>query len=44
LNEFFAAGGTDVLAAFKHKDDVQKWLSIIRGAYAPQTVEASAGW
>jgi hypothetical protein len=40
LNEFFAAGGTGVLATFKHKDDVQKWLSIIRGAYAPQTVEA----
>jgi len=40
LNEFFAASGTGILAAFKHKDDVQKWLSIIRGAYAPQTVEA----
>jgi hypothetical protein len=40
LNEFFAAGGTGVLATFTHKDDVQKWLSIIRGAYAPQTVEA----
>jgi hypothetical protein len=40
LNEFFAASGTGVLAQFKHKDDVQKWLSIIRGGYAPQTVEA----
>jgi hypothetical protein len=40
LNEFFSANGTGVLATFKHKDDVQKWLSIIRGAYAPQTVEA----
>jgi hypothetical protein len=40
LNEFFAAGGTGVLATFKHKDEVQKWLSIIRGSYAPQTVEA----
>ena len=40
LNEFFAADGTGVLAVFKHKDDVQKWLSIIRGSYAPQTVEA----
>ena len=40
LNEFFAASGTGVLANFTHKDDVQKWLSIIRGAYAPQTVEA----
>lgn len=40
LNEFFAASGTGVLAAFRHKDEVQKWLSIIRGSYAPQTVEA----
>jgi hypothetical protein len=40
LNEFFAASGLSVLATFKHKDDVQKWLSIIRGAYTPQTVEA----
>lgn len=40
LNEFFRATGTGVLAQFAHKDEVQKWLSIIRGAYAPQTVEA----
>jgi hypothetical protein len=40
LNEFFSASGTGVLAQFKHKDDVQKWLSIIRGSYAPQTVES----
>jgi hypothetical protein len=40
LNEFFAASGAGVLATFKHKDEVQKWLSIIRGSYAPQTVEA----
>ena len=40
LNEFFAASGTGVLANFAHKDDVQKWLSIIRGSYAPQTAEA----
>ena len=40
LNQFFAATGTGVLATFTHKDDVQKWLSIIRGSYAPQTVEA----
>lgn len=40
LNEFFRASGTGVLAQFAHKDEVQKWLSIIRGAYAPQTVEA----
>lgn len=40
LNEFFRANGTGVLAQFVHKDEVQKWLSIIRGAYAPQTIEA----
>lgn len=40
LNEFFRAAGTGVLAQFAHKDEVQKWLSIIRGAYAPQTIES----
>lgn len=40
LNEFFRANGKGVMALFVHKDEVQKWLSIIRGAYAPQTVEA----
>ena len=40
LNEFFAATGTGGGAAFKHKDDVQKWLDIIRGAYLPQSVES----
>jgi hypothetical protein len=39
LNEFFSASGTGVLATFKHKDDVQKWLNIIRGSYNPQTVD-----
>lgn len=39
LNEFFAATGTDAMAQFKHKDDVQKWLDIIRGGYAPKAVE-----
>ena len=39
LNEFFAASGTGVLAQFKHKDDVQKWLNIIRGSYNAQTVD-----
>ncbi len=39
LNEFFAASGTGVLATFKHKDDVQKWLNIIRGSHNPQTVD-----
>ena len=39
LNEFFAATGTGVLAQFKHKSDVQKWLDIIRGSYAPKAAE-----
>ncbi len=40
LNEFFVASGTGKQAQFKHKSDVQKWLDIIRGSYAPQTVES----
>ncbi len=39
LNAFFEASGNGVLAQFKHKDDVQKWLDIIRGGYAPRAVE-----
>jgi hypothetical protein len=39
LNEFFAATGTGKAAKFKHKDDVQKWLDIIRGAFMPKAVE-----
>jgi hypothetical protein len=39
LNAFFEASGTGVLARFKHKGDVQKWLDIIRGGYAPRSVE-----
>ena len=40
LGEFFAATGKGVLATFKHKNEVQKWLDIIRGSYAPQTLDA----
>ncbi|WP_238368322.1 DEAD/DEAH box helicase family protein [Mesobacterium pallidum] len=40
LNEFFAATGTGSKAQFKHKSDVQKWLDIIRGQYAPGTVDS----
>lgn len=40
LNTFFAANGTGDTAVFKHKTDVQKWLDIIRGGYAPQSVES----
>jgi hypothetical protein len=39
LNEFFAATGTGSSAEFKHKNDVQKWLDIIRGSYAPTQVD-----
>ena len=39
LNAFFEASGTSAKAQFKHKGDVQKWLEIIRGGYAPKSVE-----
>jgi hypothetical protein len=39
LNAFFEASGEGKKAQFKHKNDVQKWLDIIRGGYAPKTVE-----
>lgn len=32
LNEFFAAEGEGDNARFKHEDEVQKWLNIIRGS------------
>lgn len=40
LNSFFEATGTGKQATFKHKNDVQKWLDIIRGSYLPTQVEA----
>lgn len=39
LNAFFEASGEGQKAQFKHKSDVQKWLDIIRGGYAPKSVE-----
>jgi hypothetical protein len=39
LNTFFEATGTGSQAEFKHKTDVQKWLDIIRGGYAPASVD-----
>jgi hypothetical protein len=36
LNAFFEATGTGASAHFKHKDEVQKWLDIIRGQYLPK--------
>jgi hypothetical protein len=40
LNAFFEAKGTGKTAQFTHKSDVQKWLDIIRGQYAPKAVES----
>ncbi|EIC07523.1 type III restriction system endonuclease, putative [Microbacterium laevaniformans OR221] len=39
LNAFFEATGTGADAEFVHKHDVQKWLDIIRGNYAPTQVD-----
>ena len=40
LNEFFDAEGHGPEAVFTHKDDVQKWLDIIRGADIPTQVDS----
>ena len=40
LNAFFEASGSGKATSFKHKDDVQKWLDIIRGAYMPSQIDA----
>lgn len=39
LNEFFTAIGEGTSAEFKYKSEVQKWLDIIRGAYAATQVD-----
>jgi len=39
LGEFFAATGRGEGATFKHKNEVQKWLDIIRGAYSATHVD-----
>lgn len=39
LNEFFTAIGQGNSAEFKYKSEVQKWLDIIRGAYAATQVD-----
>jgi hypothetical protein len=39
LNEFFRAEGEGDAATFVHKDEVQKWLDLIRGAYKGATVD-----
>jgi hypothetical protein len=39
LNAFFEASGLGAKAQFNNKTDVQKWLDIIRGGYAPIAAE-----
>jgi len=39
LNEFFSASGTGDSATFKHKEEVQKWLDVIRGSYSSTQVD-----
>ncbi|MGB3321223.1 MAG: GIY-YIG nuclease family protein [Mycolicibacterium fortuitum] len=39
LNEFFVADSAGAAAGFRHKDEVQKWLDIIRGAYSATQVD-----
>ncbi len=43
LNAFFAATGTGAAAAFAYKDDVQKWLQVIRGDHAPRDALRTGG-
>ena len=39
LNSFFEASGQGGDAKFKNKDDVQKWLEIIRGQHIPTQID-----
>ena len=39
LNEFFTAIGEGQHTQFKYKNEVQKWLDIIRGAYAATQID-----
>ena len=39
LGEFFSATGTGESAEFQHKNEVQKWLDIIRGGYSATQVD-----
>ncbi|MEO8737773.1 MAG: hypothetical protein ABI380_14685 [Edaphobacter sp.] len=39
LNEFFAATGTGDNARFRYENEVQKWLDLIRGAFAETTID-----
>lgn len=39
LNIFFSAEGEKQEARFKYKDDVQKWLDLIRGSYVQTNID-----
>jgi hypothetical protein len=39
LNVFFAAKGEGKNAEFKHENEVQKWLDLIRGAFAETSID-----
>ena len=39
LNEFFAAKGTGTEAKFKHENDVQKWLDLMRGSLSETSID-----
>jgi L-rhamnose mutarotase len=39
LNTFFEAEGTGEAARFRHEDEVQKWLDILRGQHLATSVE-----
>lgn len=39
LNVFFTAQGDGDFASFKYKDEVQKWLDLIRGSYQETAVD-----
>ena len=39
LNEFFAAKGEGDVAEFKHRDEAQKWLDLLRGGFSETTVD-----
>jgi len=39
LNIFFSAGGSGDNAKFQYKDEVQKWLDLIRGSYLETSVD-----
>jgi hypothetical protein len=39
LNVFFSAEGVGDQARFKYRDEVQKWLNLIRGAFLETTVD-----